>query len=273
MWDKINGPIKRSAFQPTAPTGTVCDVASGDAGLWMNNGKFLYRRTSPVVDTGLVQQRGVIPSARMAFSAAPGNTDPFAIGTATFQFLTTLIAATTYTQIKRLATPALTLAATLDAINGVSNANVVPGSTLSGLPAIVADAVSATVLRIRKADAIGGNAIAGTVTSTALSCTITAGASAWSVANLNASGKAESDCQISTGQVAITAAMVTNASFQVELPFTPTSAWCFVTSSAGVQRASTDAITISGNAINIALGGGASPAIQAGDLVNFMAVE
>ncbi len=138
---------------------------------------------------------------------------------------------------------------------------------------LVADAVSATVLRIRKANARGGTAIAGTVSATTLAASITAGASAWSVADLAATGKAATDMKCSLFQFAITAAMVTNGSMQFELPFTPTAFSAFVTGSTGVQRASTDAVTISGNAINVALAGSASPAIQAGDLLRVWAIQ
>lgn len=245
MWDKQNGPIVRSNYQSPDAAGNVFNYA--------------------------MMQEGVVPAARCAFSANPANNDTLTIGGKTFTFKTTLIAATTTTQVKRGGSAAVTLASLLDAINGVTNANVVKDTTPFTL-SVLADAVSATVLRLRLANAQGGSPIAGVSATMALAASITGGAAAWSAANLNVSGKAPSDsCSLST--VAITAAMVTNASFQVELPFTPTSVLAFVTASTGVQRASTDAVTISGNAISIALGGGASPAIQAGDLVTILACE
>lgn len=247
MWDRQNAPIVRSSFQQPDPNGP--------------SGNFNH----------MMGQRGVIPSARCAFSANPANNDTLTIGGKTFTFKTTLIAATTTTQVKRGASAAATLATLLNAINGVTDSNVVLDTT-PFTASVVADAVSATVLRLRLASQQGGTAIAGVASSTALAASITAGATAWSVANLSASGKA-SVGGASVSQTAVTAAMLTNLSFQLELPFTPTVAMCFVTSSAGVQRASTDAITISGNAVNIGLAGGASPAIQVGDLLTVLAYE
>ena len=61
--------------------------------------------------------RGSIPSSRLAFSANPANTDPVAIGSTNVQFLTTLIAATTYAQVKRGANAAATLANFIAYIN------------------------------------------------------------------------------------------------------------------------------------------------------------
>lgn len=269
MFDRINSIIRRTGLALVAKT--TSPVADGTAGLWNSSGKLLWR-LSGGQDVGLVRGEGVIPSARCAFSANPSDADTLGIGTHTFTFKTTLAAAGATTQVKILGSAALTLAALLDAINGVTNANVVQATTPFSA-SIVADAVSATVLRIRKADEQGGTAIAGTVSSTALAASITAGASAWSAADLNVTGKSASDAKASFFQFAVTAAMVTNGSFQVELPFTPTAFSAFVTSSAGVQRASTDAVTISGNAISVALAGGASPAIQAGDLVRVWAIE
>jgi hypothetical protein len=215
--------------------------------------------------------RGVIPSARMAYSANPANGDVMAIGTPSFQFVTALGAQTTATQIKVLGSAALSLASAINAINGVADANVVIGST-PPLTTIFADAQSATVLRIRFDPNHTQTPTAGVIGSTALTCTITAGATAWSAANLNVSGKAETDQNISVGRVAITAAMITNTSYQIELPFTPTIVEWNVTASTGVLRSITDAVTISGNAISIALAGGASPATQPGDLFSFTAI-
>jgi hypothetical protein len=247
MDDRRNGPITRTAFQQPDPNGA----------------KLLF-------NMGLIQC-GVVPAARMPYSANPANLDTITLGGHVFKFVTALAAATTFTQIKVLGTAALSLAAAVKAINGTSDSNVVQATTPFAA-SVVADAVSATVLRLRKADARGGTAQAGVADTLTLAASITAGASAWSAANLNASGKAPSSGQCSISTLTVTAAMVTATSFQVELPFTPTTVLAFVTASTGVQRASTDAVTISGNAVNVALGGGASPAIQATDKVTIIAV-
>lgn len=270
MDDRRNGVIHRTAFV-AASSPTTSPIANGEAGLWHKAFKWLYRRSGPpYVDTGLFQQRGCIPAARCS-GGTPVNGNVFAIGAGTYQFVTTLTTIQTYTQIKVLGSAALSWAAALDAINGVTNANVVPGST-STTVAIVADMVSATELRIRLADARGGNPIAGVSTSQALTATI-GGGGVWSCANLNVAGKAESDCQASRFSVGITAGMITKGSYQAELPYTPAvySFQCY--SAAGLLLAATDLITISGNAINIALAGGGAPKLVATDIVAIEACE
>lgn len=262
----------KSVAALTMTPQSLCPVVVGDEGVWLDSvtGQ-LKKRNAGGADSGIMTSEGVIPAARLNFATNPTNDDTVTIGTKTFTFKTTLIAATTTTQVKILGSAALTLAAFLDAINGVTNADVVRDTTpFAAL--IVADAVTSTKVRIRNAASQGDTAIAGTVASTALSETLTAAADIWSAANLNVSGKVATDMKVSLFQFAITAAMVTNASFQFELPFTPTAFSAFVTASTGVQRASTDAVTVSGNAINVALAGGASPAIQAGDLVRVWAI-
>lgn len=206
---------------------------------------------------------GVIPAARVAFSANPANNDTIAIGGTTFKFVTALGSAAAQVQVLIGASAAATLASLLSAINNVTSDVTWVQATSPFALLVVADAVTATVLRLRKATAQGGAAVAGTVASTALTASVTGGASAWSVANLNASGRFP--------KVVITAAMITNGSFQAELDYTPSAVAWTVTSSVGVLRSITDAVTISANAINIALAGGASPATQAGDILSFFA--
>lgn len=266
---------------------TVCPIAKGMCGDWLDANTTpatpRYRLASgldvsrsSVGNVTNVAQAGIVPAARLVFSANPANTNPMQIGIATFQFLTPLTAATTYTQIKRGASAAATLASTLNAINGVADATVVPGSTLAAQMAavpLVADAVTATALRIRKADAIGGNPVAGTVASTALTATITAGASAWSVADLNATGKNSGDALITSGSVTITAAMIANGGVNVELPFTPTIVSPDFYSAAGVPLATTDSVTISGASILVSLAGGGAPALVATNVVSFVATK
>lgn len=247
MWDQTNKPIVRTAHNVIDPTGTI-------------------------VMSALIQQ-GVIPAARLVFATDPTNADVMTIGGKTFKFLTTLIAADTTVQVKRGTSAAATLASLIKAINGtVAAGEWVEATTAFAVP-IVADAVSATVLRIRNATTRGGLPLAGVAASCALTETLTPAASIWNCGNLAESGKSPGNCATSLSSVTVTAAMVTNASFQVELPFTPTVVLAFVKSSAGVQRASTDAVTISANAVSIALAGGASPAIQATDIVTILAIE
>lgn len=210
--------------------------------------------------------RGVVPAARCAFSANPANLDTITLGGHEFRYVTTLGAATTHTQIMVLGSAALALAATLDAINGVTNASVVQATTpFAGL--VVADAATATVLRLRKALTRGGLPDTGTASLT-LAASITGGASAWSITNLSAAGgKDVTDQDVSVFSLTVTAAMVTATGFNIELPFTPTVVHWTAYTSAGVPRATTDNVTISGNSLLVAMAGGAAPALQATDTV------
>jgi hypothetical protein len=223
--------------------------------------------------------RGVIPGSRLAFSVDPANLDVLAIGGKTFQFLTALGAAGANVQVKRGAGASATLTNLIAAINGdTTNANWVEATTPFAVT-VVADAPIATQLRIRLAYGFdanglwnpkrGGTAFAGVIGSTALTATITAGAAAWSNANLNATGKSPADVYESYGKVTITAAMITNGFMDIELPFTPTIYSVYVVDTTGLQRNITDLVTLAAGSIHIALAGGASPKIQATDVVHF----
>lgn len=230
--------------------------------------------TSPLYFGGTVKRsffRGSIPSSRLTLTGNPANTDPFAIGATSGQFLTTLIAATTYAQVKRGGSAALTLANLIAYINGdTTNTNWVESTTPPTFT-LYADNPSGTVLRIRLAAARGGKPVPGVAASTALTATITGGPAAWSNANLNAYGKADTDQQDGEAKVTITSAMITAGSLPLEFAFTPTSFTAQAFSSAGVQRSYSDVTAISGDAVVITLGGGASPNLQANDVVTVRA--
>ncbi len=246
-YDRTNGPTVRTNFLQPDPTGKT-----------------------GVFNPALIQT-GVVPSARLAMATDASNADTITIGGHSFHFLTTLVAANTFTQVQRGTTAAATRASLVKAINQKpADATVVQATTQFAKP-VFADQVGTSV-RLRLADARGGNPMAGVSDSIALAEGLTPAGDIWSAADLNVSGKAPSSGQCSLSTLTVTAAMVTNASFQLELPFTPTTVLAFVTASTGVQRASTDAVTISTNAISIALAGSGSPAIQAGDLITVLAV-
>jgi hypothetical protein len=195
------------------------------------------------------RHRGVIPSARLAFTANPSNNDTIAWGGHTFKFVAALGVAVVQTQVKILGSAALTLAALIDAINGKTNANVVKGTTpFTGK--VVADAVTATVLRVRKALTQGGRAVAGESTTTALTASITAGAAAWDVADLNETGRKMTRQDYAVIKFTVSAAVKTNASKAVELPFTPTEV-------VAVGNNPQAAFSISGNAVVVAMDDGA----------------
>lgn len=245
-------------------------IATSDYGLWLdsnNEPNFSAAGTT----FGMARTAGIIPSARLILSAQPANNDTIAIGGTTFKFLTSLTTAGAFVQVKIGADAAATLASLVKAINGTAAAAEWTESTTPFAKTVLADAVS-TSLRIRWADARGGNAIAGTSGSVALTESITDAADIWNAANLNVSGKAATDTQFTAGSFAVTAQMLTAAGYLVELPFTPTAFGFTCTSSTGVLRSITDALTISGNGINVAMAGGASPAIQSGDVIRFWAI-
>ncbi len=215
--------------------------------------------------------RGSIPSSRLAFSANPANTDPVAIGSTNVQFLTTLIAATTYAQVKRGANAAATLANFIAYINNdTTNTNWVEATTPPTFT-LYADAVSATSLRVRLAAVRGGKPIPGVSGSLALTVTITGGASAWSNANLNAYGVADTSQQEGEAVVTITAGMITAGTLPLEFPFPVRSFTAQAFSSAGVQRSYSDVTAISGDAVVVTLGGSASPNLQANDVLTVRA--
>ncbi len=223
------------------------------------------------------RQRGVIAASRVPFAVNPTNNDTVGIGGHTFIFKTALAAAAAQTQVKILGSAALTKAALLDAINGVTNTNVVKATTPFS-KAVVADAISAGLgtdyVRVRAANKQGGTAVPMPLSAPlALTASISGGASAWTCADLIAAGgKAMSNKQdFSTGVVAITAAMRTAGVHYVELPFTPAWVWWQAENSSGVVIATDDTVAIDANALAITLGGGPAPNLQATDKVRFFA--
>lgn len=215
--------------------------------------------------------RGVVPGARLAFSANPANLDTLSIGGVTFQFLTTLVAATTSVQVKRGGSAAATLANTIAAINGdATNTNWVEATTpFAGK--VYADASTATELRIRNSRVRGSRPVAGVAASTVLAASITGGASAWTEANLTETGSRNSATSEAAGKMTISAADITAGVARFELGFTPTWFVAQAFSSAGVQRAYSDATSIDGDSIKVVLGGGASPNLQANDVLTVVA--
>lgn len=215
--------------------------------------------------------QGCIPGSRMAASVNPTANDTVAIGSTTFKFVASLGAAGAQVQVLRGGSAAVSYANLVLAINGDAaskNINWVEATTpFAG--AILADMVQATQLRIRQATARGGKAQAGVSGSIALTASITGGASFWSVANLNQSGKSPQDCDQAYGQITITAAMITNGFVDIELPIQPTLQDVYVIDTTGLQRFITDTVTIPANqqCLHLNLPGGAAPHVQANDII------
>lgn len=213
---------------------------------------------------------GTVPAARLVFITDATDADTITIGGHTFKFLTTLVAANTFTQVKRGTSAAATRASLVNAINGVADATVVQATTPFD-KSIVADVVSTSV-RIRLADARGGAAIPGVSPSIALAESLTPAASIWNCANLNVAGKTAASGSLGDrDQLTVTAQMITATTYNIEFSFTPTGFSATVRTSTGACRAYTDTIAISGNSLLITFGGGAAPNMQAGDIIAFEA--
>lgn len=219
--------------------------------------------------------QGCIPGSRMAASVNPTANDTIAIGSTTFKIVAALGAAAAQVQVLRNGTTATTYANLVNAINGdAASKNVTwVEATTPFAAAVVADMVQATQLRLRMATARGGKAMAGVSGSIALTAAITGGASAWSVANLNQSGKSPADCNQAYGQITVTAAMITNTFVDIELPFQPILQDIYVIDPTGLQRFITDQVTIPANqqCLHVALPGGAAPHVQANDIIVYWA--
>jgi len=208
---------------------------------------------------------GTIPSARLLMTTAPTDTDTIGIGGHTFTFLAVLIAAGATTQVK-IGTAAQTRTRLLHAINGVTDANVVPATTPHTV-AVVADEIDTNHVRVRKATAKGGTATtASKATSIALAEALTAVGDTWDRANLNETGKAANG-KTATSSIAITAAMIANGKVHIEFPFTPTDLSYTVQSATGGTLPCTDLVTIEGDAAKIALAGGVAPNLVATNVV------
>jgi hypothetical protein len=224
--------------------------------------------------------RGVIAGSRIAFSVNPSNNDTITLGGVQFKFVSALGAAGAAVQVLIGGTAALTLTNVVNAINGDASSK---GTTWAEATTPFAGAVraykpTATSLGVRNAAVRGGAPVVGPGPSFALLSSITGGASAWQYPNLNVPGKLDTDAQEASGAVTVTAAMITFATLDIDLPFVPSIFQCQVFSSAGVQRAYSDVTTILNNgdgtaSIHIALGGGATPNIQANDVLTFWAQQ
>jgi hypothetical protein len=210
---------------------------------------------------------GCVPSSRMAFSVNPTANDTIAIGGKTFKFVSSLGAAATQVQVKILGSAALTLAALLDAINGVTtDTNWVEASTPFAVT-VVADASTATQLRVRWATSRGGLPLPAIATSTAFTASISGGASAWSKANLTVDGKSPADCDQAYGVHTVTAAEITAGFVDIDFDFQPTMQDIYATTSAGVLKVITDTVSLpaSQKSLHFAVGGGT--ALVAGDII------
>lgn len=215
-----------------------------------------------------IEKSGTIPSARLNLATIPTTTNTVVIGGHTFKFIAALGAVEAATQIK-IGTLAQCQSRFIDAINGVTNADVVKGTVPFAKP-VVADLIDTTRIRVRYAAIQGGDATAATkgtaAANIAVSETLANAADVWDRVNLNLTGESDSN-RFAVSTIAITAAMITAAKVYVEFEWTPLDVSWVAHSAAGVILPASDAVTIEGNAVKIALAGGAAPSLVAGDIV------
>lgn len=217
---------------------------------------------------------GVISSARLKFSVDAANNDTVTLNGHVFKFLTALVTADTFTQVKRGTSLAATQASLINAINGVTDATVVKATTpFTSL--VCADLVDATHIRLRQSETQGAVPLAAQApVSFTLAQSMTQAGDVWNCANMNVSGQAATVGQRQVhGRVTITAAMRTYGSFQIEVPFTVGRLLWDGYTSAGIKRAIDEAVTFSGNVITVTTAGGSAPNWQANDVFDFIAAE
>jgi len=258
------------ALVPVGPEGKV---NAGKSFALLTAAPMTLDTTALTFGSDFATERGMIPSARVAFSVNPTANDTLAVGGTTFKFVASLGTAGAQVQVLIGGSASATLTNTIAAINGdTTNANWTEATTpFAG--AVVADAVTATVLRVMSATARGGNPAAISSGSVALTASVTGGASAWNPTNLNAMAALPASSMVSVGKVTITAAMISAGSLNIELPFSPTILLYQAQSSAGVLRNPSDVVAVSASTITITLGGGASPNLQANDVFAFLAQQ
>lgn len=168
------------------------------------------------------RQRGCVPSARMAATVQPTALDTVTIGGVSFRIVAALAAAASYVQVLRGGSASITYTALYNAINGDAATKDVTWveATTAFAEKVKADMASGgTKLRLQLAKTRGGVVVPGISPSITLAASISGGAAAWSVANLNATGKALSDQDYSEFTVVVTAAMITDGHIYVEVPF------------------------------------------------------
>lgn len=143
----------------------------------------------------------------------------------------------------------------------------------NGTENVVAE-VSGNNVLFHSADAPGGSIVAANP-SIVLAESITDAADKWNVGNVNVntlSGRAASTLPVTAISVTVTAAMVTNG-FRFGFPFAVGGFFMACRTSAGLVRAiaGSDAYSASGNDVAVTFNGGASPNVQATDILTCVA--
>lgn len=233
------------------------------------------RTNASVLQPNLGIVAGVVPSARLIFSAQPADTNTITIGGKVITFLNALVAAGATTQVKIGASAADTLASLVKAINGTPAAPAEwVESTSPFNVAVKADAVG-TSLRIQAANVRGGTPQAMAGPNVALAETIADAADVWNCANLNVSGKPDTQRKMAVVNLVLTAAMLTTAGYNVQLPFTPTAVTWFPTDATGAFKTTTDTVTVvpEGSVGSVLFAQAGVTHLAATDIVHIVAIE
>jgi hypothetical protein len=153
----------------------------------------------------------------------------------------------------------------------VTRANLIMAINGSGTEKVFADEI-VTAVRIRAADAAGGNVV-GKSPNIVLAESITHVADIWDVGNVNMNtlgGVLSGSGQVGCTALTVTAAMIANGA-RVDFPFTPSHIVVQVWTSANILRAyGTDSFVIGNDGVAITFGGNPSPDIQATDIVRII---
>jgi len=235
----------------------------------------------------VAQEAGTVVVFEIEFADQATTTDTIGVGDDTYEFVTAAgaVAADANIAVEIGAAASDTRDNLIAAVNAVDannlHANITNVATTApalanGTENYVADE-NGTAVRFKSADRPGGSVVAAAPAGL-LTEALTPAASVWSVGDVNVNtlgGRAQASLRSSTGQVTVTAAMITAGFYELAFPFTPTRFVAQVDDGSGSLRStdSADVYAIAGDSVLVTLGGGVDPAIQAGDTLTVHASE
>lgn len=223
---------------------------------------------------------GHIASAKLAMPNQPVDEDQLIIGDDVYMFLDA--ESTSLDDAAKIAvligdTAADTRANLIAAINatdedGYHDSLFIGGdedslALANGTESVFADEVGTNV-RIRNADAPGGNVILGTQ-DLSLSESITDASDVWNQTNLSATGRSTPQ-NLCAGTVVITSENLAT-DFNIELPFAPVDFMWMAFTTAGVPKTTTAIVSISGNSLLVNANAGGT-ALIATDIIRWQAM-
>jgi hypothetical protein len=226
-----------------------------------------------------IEDSGVVAGAPLAMPNQPVTTNTIDVGADVYEFVTSAgnVADDANIAVEIKGSAALTRAELIAAINATNEANEHANinnvaddaaALANGTEKVVADEVG-TDVRVRNADAPGGNPLAGDQ-DILLAEAITDAADIWKTGDVNMNtlgGRAQGARQRTLAEITVTAKMITNG-HRIDAPFTPTRFSVQVTT-AGVVigTTSSDAYAIANDGLQVTFGGGAAPDMQVGDVL------